>query len=614
MGAYQFQVDLRSIIDLLSSHLYSGPEVFVRELLQNGVDAVRARQALEPGHAGKIDLELMRGEDDGAILLVEDNGIGLTAEEVHQFLATIGGSSKREDLLNRRADFIGQFGIGLLSCFIVTDEIVLVSQSAKADTRPVEWRGRSDGSYTLRELERSAVPGTKVYLKANKAGAAFFKFEALARQVRHFGSLLRFPISLTENGQRREVNVTPPWRETHVNEQGKNAAYLSYGAQVFEHEFFDYIPLADETLGFEGAAYILPFSPSPTARKAHRVYLKDMLVSDHADNLLPEWAFFAKCVINTRSLRPTASRESVYEDEKLEALRNALGEALRNYVVRLATYDQVRLRRFLLVHFRAIKHLAASDDESLLLFIDHLPFTTTFGELTLAECRARADELFYIADVDEFRQVAEIAAAQRLCVLNAGYVFDAEILERLGDLKPEQRLQPMRAGDIVQRLADVSLGQRDAFFDFLGAADRILQRFRVRADLRTFQPDTLPALYVASRDALFQRRLEQTKETTTGLWSGILSGFSGDAYAEEVPELCFNASNPLVQQLGRSANEAHGGSRVQLQKIVKVLYVQALLFSRRGLSQAELQALNDGILHLARTALQSGAEPASDAL
>ena len=601
MSSFHFQVDLRSIIEILSSHLYSGPQVFIRELLQNSVDAIRARRLVEKNLEGGIELELTRTEQGAIILAVEDNGIGLTLEEVHRFISTIGSSSKKEDLLEKRADYIGQFGIGLLSCFIVTEEIVLVTRSVKAGSRPVEWRGRADGTYTVRELDSAVDPGTKVYLRCAAGREEFFNFDTLLNYAREYGSLLPFPISIAEGDRREEINVTPPWRETHLNEQQKNAAYMNYGARIFDGNFFDYIPLRDEALEFEGAAYVLPYSPNPSSRKANRVYLKDMLVSAHADNLLPEWAFFVKCVVNTHTLSPTASRESLCEDGAIAAVRESIGEQLKDYVVRLATYDQIRLRRFLGLHALTIKHLSTFDDEFLLLFIDHLPFQTSLGELTLRECRSRTDELLYVSDVDEYKQVADIASAQSLCVVNAGYVFETQILERFAALRPEQAVRPISVSSFVQRLEDIDLKERDAWFELLQRADRILQRFRVKADVRRFEPATLPILYVASRDALFRRSAEQAQEATSEMWGGILgSVLGGIDRPDDYPTLCFNASNSLVQRL---AGMARGRDAGKLKEVVEVLYVQALLFGRRPLSQSELAVLNDGITSLVEGAI-----------
>src|SRR5262249_51742354 len=105
---HKFQVNLRGIIELLSNHLYSGPHVFVRELLQNCVDAIVARLQLEPKHPGEIAITFQQGVNvDDLTLVFKDNGIGLTEEEIHRFLATIGQSSKRDDISKKRSEFIG---------------------------------------------------------------------------------------------------------------------------------------------------------------------------------------------------------------------------------------------------------------------------------------------------------------------------------------------------------------------------------------------------------------------------------------------------------------------------------------------------------------------------
>src|SRR5688572_5020133 len=127
---YQFRINLRGIIDLLSNHLYSGPEVYLRELLQNGIDAIHARSMLEPGYRGEITIEVNPPRPGSRpTLSFLDNGVGLTEEEIHRFLATIGQSSKNSEFWDRPDDFIGRFGIGLLSCFVVSDEIVVITRS-----------------------------------------------------------------------------------------------------------------------------------------------------------------------------------------------------------------------------------------------------------------------------------------------------------------------------------------------------------------------------------------------------------------------------------------------------------------------------------------------------
>ena len=138
-----FQVDLRGIVDLLSHHLYASPRVYVRELLQNAVDAITAADS---GRGGSVVIESADATGDGT-LRITDDGIGLTEAQVHELLATIGRSSKRDELGFARHEFLGQFGIGLLSCFLVADEIRVHTRREGAPA--VHWTGYADGRYEV---------------------------------------------------------------------------------------------------------------------------------------------------------------------------------------------------------------------------------------------------------------------------------------------------------------------------------------------------------------------------------------------------------------------------------------------------------------------------------
>lgn len=297
---YRFQVNLSGMINILSNHLYSSPKVFLRELLQNGIDAITARQAYSPaGYEGKIHVEVS-GTSTGATLLVEDNGIGLDEAEIHEFLAMIGQSSKRgEDFLSTNTSFIGRFGIGLLSCFMVSDDIVMVTQSAKGGPA-LEWRGKPDGTYTIRKLEGEHAPGTKVFLRCKEGSEAYFEESNLQEGLFHYGALLPYPIQLVSDRNTRLINpLTPPWVKDPQLARKHRDEVLSFGKQVLGESFRDFIPLHTASGRTGGIAFILPHAVNLNAKRNHRVYLKHMLVSEAASNILPDWAFFVKCLIWT---------------------------------------------------------------------------------------------------------------------------------------------------------------------------------------------------------------------------------------------------------------------------------------------------------------------------
>jgi len=314
---------------------------------------------------------------------------------------------------------------------------------------------------------------------------------------------------------------------------------------------------------------------------------------------LPPWAFFVRCVVNASDLRPTASRESFYEDKSLAKARDELGGCLRDYIIGLAKDDKDALRRLIGIHQRSFKALAVEDDEFFKVIADLLPFETTQGLLSLGEIRANAP-VRYAPTVDQFRQIAGVAAAQGLCVVNGGYVNDSDLLERLAEVYPDVEVEPVDASDVAQGFEELSAAERDSAFAFLRGADDALRGYGCRAELRRFLPTEMPALYSVSREGEFQRDLERTKESADSLWGGILDNLSRKSEVAPGAELTFNFSNPLVVRLAAMRDER------RLKLAVEMLYVQALLLGHHPLRSKELNALNRGLLELVELGMEGG--------
>jgi molecular chaperone HtpG len=591
---YRFQVNLGGIIDLLSHHIYSSPQVFIRELLQNAVDAITARLHVEPKHLGEVYIEVPeRGDDERPVLIFRDNGVGLTEEEIHLFLATIGQTSKRDELSERRTDFIGQFGIGLLSCFVVSEEIVVVTRSGNAGSRAVEWRGHADGTYAIKTLEREMEPGTEVLLRCKDGSEEYFEAQTVRRLVHHYGSLLPYEIWLeTPDGSSLINDEEPPWKQTFSTAQLEHDAYLEYGSKIFETDFLDYIPLYSSVGDVRGAAFVLPYPMSLAARRTHRVYLKNMLLSEDAEGLLPDWAFFVKCVVNANDLRPTASRESFYEDEALIQTRDSLGRCLRNYLMELAETDPKRLKKLIQLHYLSIKALAAEDEEFFRLFVNWLPFETNMGTMTLTEYRKEHEVIRYAPGLDQFRQVARVAASQSLCVINAAYTYDLQLLLKLREVFSGVRFQEVDGNSLSHVFERLTLEEQDEIEKFVVFAEGILRPYSCLVEVRKFSPEDLPALYTASEEASFRRSIEQTKEVTDSFWSSVLDNLEEGLTDEADGRLCFNYRNPVINKVCRMEDEA------LLRFSVQVLYVQSLMLGHRPLNSKEMKLFNEGLMGL----------------
>jgi molecular chaperone HtpG len=176
-----------------------------------------------------------------------------------------------------------------------------------------------------------------------------------------------------------------------------------------------------------------------------------MLLTERADDILPDWAFFARAVIDSEGLHPTASRESLVDDDALEQTRRELGDGIRRWILELALHDPVRLAQFVAIHEVALKSLVRHDDELARFIVRWLSVETTQGRLRIEELVRRYPHVRYTETVDEFRQVASVADTSGVLV-DGGYVYDADLVRLLPRLFLEITVERVDVVDEIDRL------------------------------------------------------------------------------------------------------------------------------------------------------------------
>lgn len=578
-----FQVDLRGLVDLLSQHLYSSPRVYIRELLQNAVDAVTARRLHDPLAPSAIRILVHSGG-----LRVRDPGIGLTEQDAHRFLATIGRSSKRGELAEARQEFLGQFGIGLLACFTVAESIRVVTRSALAPDAPtIQWLATSDGTYTVQRVpagQELAEPGTTVELAPRPGAERWFAGERVAELARDYGALLPYEVTVEhEDAVVRTTDSPPVWDRAYPSPAARRFALLEYGRAALGFRPLDYVELDLPLVGIRGVGYVLPQPANPAESGRHRIYLKGMLLGDAVGGLLPDWAVFLRCLVSADALKPTASREALYEDDTLAAVREALGGRIRDWLAELAAREPGRLREFLGVHAIGVKALACHDAELLRIMLPHLPFETTDGPVSLAEFAKAHREILVAPSVEEFRQVAAIAAAQGVGVVNGGYTYDSELVFLLPELLPGVRVRRLEADTITDALDPVDPAEELRLAGFLAAARAALDPLDCDVVLREFRPYSVSALHVDSHDARQERIRAETEAESDGLWAELLGALKSSAPRAR---LVLNHRSPVIRRLTEITDPA------LLATAVEALYGQALLMTHRPLRPADTALLN----------------------
>lgn len=591
---FKFKVNLGGMIDILSNHLYSSSNVFVRELLQNCTDAISARIAKDKDFSekqAKVEIEVTPNEQ----IIFRDNGTGLSEEEVHKFLAVIGQSSKY-DIKNSRSngDFIGRFGIGLLSCFMVTDNICVRTRSYNSPDTVIEWNGMADGTYTIQKIDYEMNIGTEMIIRNNKTEKEndliddYFNEDTISNLVYYFGLFLKYPVYMISGKEKTRLNLKFDFDAEKNKEFCMNAGKILLG-----EEFLDCFSLKSENGLFEGIAYVVPYPVAANVHNMHRIYLKNMLLTESGEKLLPEWAFFIKCIINTTNLKPTSSREDFYEDENLETAREEIADCIADYLSELDEKNQDLLYKIVGIHSLAVKSVIASSDGLDNILLPYIIFDTSLGRMTGKEISEFGGEAFYTCDENQFRQLAPLYTQRTSMLINAGYVYDNAIITKIAQNSRFTVIEKLTEKDIDFMLDASDLdNDRDAerVCDF---AEKVLRKYDCKVTMKSFEPFEIPTLYTINEKAFEARQIKRSMEATDSeLFISMLASFQEEVSSKTIACLYLNTNNLIIRKLLKLDDKE------KLRCYIEVLYVQALLSGHFPLLHDEMKILNENLYRL----------------
>lgn len=601
MEDYRFKVNLGGMIEILSDHLYSSPDVFIRELLQNGVDAITGRKkANSELFEGQISLDLV----EESSLVFTDNGQGLTREEIHRFLAIIGESSKRNvGSCEIQSDYIGRFGIGLLSCFMVSDEIKMLTRSCLESSQMLAWVGKPDGTYTISEVPEQNIGsepgddgfvGTKVILHAKPGMEHYFTREKIEQLITYYGVLLPYPIIVRQEGNEKQINpVYLPWQGRSTNKP----EMMLFGQMMFGEPFFDCIPFRSEAGGVEGVAYILNYSVLPSAKVKNRIFLKKMLLTEKGDGLIPDWAVFTKCIVNAETLRPSVSREGFYNDQTLEKAREDIESSLIDYIEALAVEQPERFKVFFQTHNLALMQLALVTPKLFLILIDYIEFETTRGVMRGFQLRTSGEPLVYAPTKEKYKQLSQLFFACDRLLINVAYVHACELLILMGKTFGLE-VVVVEDWNIDDLLEELTPSDQNMCFEFVNHANSILKAYDCCAEVKRYSPYQQPAFYLIDENTQMNRQISFSRSKANSMFYGMLDAFAEDIQEDMAATLYFNLNNPIIKRLVQIEEE------VTLKIFVEILYVQALQIGGYSLQNNELMMLNRNIMELMKRELR----------
>ena len=571
-SSYSTEVNLNGLIEVLSKHLYSTPVVAVRELVQNGHDAI-VRRRIEQPDAPKDNQIRVVADVAKSTIIISDTGAGLTESEIHGFLATVGVGYTR--MLRQQDDntgLIGMFGLGFLSAFVLAKEVTVLTTSWQTPDQSWKYHSTDGQKYTVTP-HQSSETGTQVILTLKEEYSHLASNNLLNRVLSRYCILLHEPVYVGDASE--PVNkLQPPWREVapegvtihRALVQRKNLAF----AAQFESSFEPICTIPVVPAGMSDAVGILWIQDGATYGTSDNrnlsLFLRGMLLDDEARELLPPWAGFMGGVIESSKLTPTASREDLQRDETWVAVQEALKEALISGLSDLAQNQPEIWRRVLMRHNEALLGAALCDDRLFDLLKDRLQVPTSKGALLAKDLRVNNSIHILLSRDGGFEEMLfhilqrPVARGDRYAVVpflrRWALLYHCRIIEVGTQTGNEQLFS----------LAELPEEQVAYMEEHLCDGEQLI--------ISRFEPAVLPLVVTPDREAELKQILEQDdadKRISTAALM-LARQFTSQIQKTKTSSLYINLNNPCIMQLVTALqHQQQPAAALRLLKSLKVI-------------------------------------------
>jgi TNF receptor-associated protein 1 len=346
---FEFQAEIKQLLDIVIHSLYTEKEIFVRELVSNASDALeklRHTQLTEKEiHDDKLGLEINLSTDDKAkTLTLQDYGIGMTRAELVENLGTIAHSGSKQFLKalgegdKKNANLIGQFGVGFYSAFMVAKSVKVYSHSWKTGEAGHVWSSDGSGSYEIEEVE-GLSRGSKIVIELKDDCADYANEGRIKAILERYSAFVSFPINL--NG--KHINtVQALWlrSKSEIKEEEYNEFY-KFQSHAYDEPSLRLHFSADAPLAINA----LLFVPQENTEKmgmsrlepAVSLYCRKVLIDAAPKDLLPEWLRFLKGVVDSEDLPLNISRETMQDKALIEKLNKVITKRFLKFLDEEAT-------------------------------------------------------------------------------------------------------------------------------------------------------------------------------------------------------------------------------------------------------------------------------------
>ena len=388
---YEFQAETKQLLDLMIHSIYTNREIFLRELISNGSDAIDKlhyealtnRDLLEGDTEFSIRLAI---DKDKKTLTVADNGIGMDKEDIKANIGTIARSGTKAFLERLKAEkednenvsdkeLIGQFGVGFYSAFMVAKAVTVLTRKAGTDTGYC-WKSTGDGSYTLTECDVKHH-GTAVVLELKDEFTTgeddFLDESRLSELVKKYSDYIRYPIMMNvtvkevpKNEDGQPVEGADPIEKTELKTlnsmqplwtRNKSDIKDEEYADFFRHQFYEWEkPMevfhtkAEGTVEYTALLFIPGSAPMNLYYSDYepgiQLYSRHVFIMDKCKDLLPEYLRFVKGLVDSPDLSLNISREMLQQSRNLKVIGKNLEKTILKTLARKAEKERLEYEKF----------------------------------------------------------------------------------------------------------------------------------------------------------------------------------------------------------------------------------------------------------------------------
>ena len=587
----KIKISSENMMPIIKKWLYSDKDIFLREIVANGIDAItKHKKLVEMGEAVKEEkYKITVSVDEKAkTLTVEDNGIGMTAEEVEKYITQIAFSGA-EDFLQKYEKasgdgIIGHFGLGFYSAYMVSDNVEIYTKSYK-DEPAVRWESDGNSTYTISETEK-AERGTKIVMHIAKDEKEFLKEATVRQLLQKYCSFMPFDIYLNPKGDDSDKpinNALPLYLKDpkECTDEEYKTFYRDTFMDFNEPLFWIHLNM-EYPFRLKGILYFPQVKKQQVQLEKGQVklYCNQVFIADNIKEVIPEFLMLLNGVIDCPDIPLNVSRSFLQNDKQVQKISKHITKKVADKLTSLFNNDKERYENCwkdiaTFIKFGCLKENDFYEKvEKIIIFKnlqgEYKPLQEYFGEEINEEDAKNGKQpkaVYYVSDEVQQAQYIAMFKDAGLDALLCDTYIDPHFISYIEYKNPKKCRFVRIDADIDGALkSDASISEEDE-----KALVDIFKEHLVNKDIQIkaekFKTGKIPAVVNVEE---FMRRMSE------------MGGFygMGETDATKNATLVLNVTNPVVSGVLKLTKEKQ-------QLVINQIYYLAML-SFKKLSPEEL--------------------------